>query len=412
MAKFAQTNLLRFPLGIDNRSLETQLADGALRVCINLDIDKNGALRTRAGARLVSAGDFHSFFEHPNHTFSLVAKDGSLCRMAGDSFVILRTLSTNARIYYAELNGDVFWSNGSDQGMVTASGDVSYWGILTPSQPTCVAITTGGLRAGTVRVTQTAIAPSGFESGAPAPASIDIIQGGGVQVTVPVGASFRVYATEPDGSEFRQIGGTWPSGSVLTIDRYPKGKLLESLLAVRPPASRFITVYKGRIWFATDNVIWFTGALSPHWLFPKECTLQLPEAITMMGAVDDGLFVGTTHQTWFILVDHPNNATIRMVLNRGAIEGSGLSMLPPGALSNQGPSGKSVAWLDTDGGLCIGRTGGAVQEIGRDRYVAGNAGSAGMSYFEHDGMMRIIAFLSNAEPPSAAQDTPITSVFS
>lgn len=412
MAEIAQTTLMRFPMGIDNRSLETQLADGSLRVSVNLDIDKDGALRTRAGARLVSSGDFHSFFEHPSHSFSLVAKDGSLCRMAGDSFVVLRSLSTNARIDYAELNGAIFWSNGSDQGMVTSDGDADYWGILTPSAPACTAVATGGLRAGVIRVTQVAIAPSGFESGAPAPVSVDIPEGGGVQVTVPLGASFRVYATEPDGSEFRQVGGTWSSGSVLMIDRAPKGKLLESLLAVRPPAGRFVTTHKGRLWFAINNALWFTGALSPHWLFPKECTIQLPEAITMLGAVDDGLFVGTIHRVLFIPVDRPSNASIRMVLNRGVIDGSGLSMLPTSALSSQGAAGRSVAWMDTDGGLCVGRTGGIVQEVGRDRYVAGNATSAGMSYFERDGMMRIIAVLSNAEAPSAAEDSLVTSVFS
>lgn len=411
MAELTQTNLLRFPLGLDNRSLETQLADGSLRVSVNLDIDKNGALRARAGTRLVSAGDFHSFFEHPSHEFSLVAKDGSLCRMAGNSFVVLRTLSTNSRIYYSELNGAIFWSNGSDQGMVTDSGESGYWGVLTPPPPACVAVATGGLRAGMVRVTQTAIAPSGFESGAPAPVSVDVASGGGVQVTVPTGASFRVYATEPDGSEFRQVGGTWSSGSALTVDRAPKGKLLESLLAVRPPAGRFVTAHKGRLWFARDNVLWFTGALSPHWCFPKEGTIQIPETITMLSEVDDGLFIGTEHQVWFMPVDNPNNATIRMVFNRGVIEGSGLSMLPTSALSPQGPAGRSVAWLDTDGGFCIGRTGGTVQEVGRDRYVAGNARSSSMGYFERDGMMRVIAFMSGSEAPSAAQDSPITSVF-
>lgn len=57
---------VRFAVGLDNRSVETELADGALRVCENLDVTRGGSLLSRLGLRPVADGNYHSAYT-PDH---------------------------------------------------------------------------------------------------------------------------------------------------------------------------------------------------------------------------------------------------------------------------------------------------------------------------------------------------------
>lgn len=411
MAEPSAPQALKFPAGLDNRARESALPGGSLRVCQNLDVTKEGNLLTRQGLRRVAAGGCHSFYGVPYGDFALCVQSGALMRFDGTTLTALRSVHPNAAMSYAALNSDVFFTNGYEQGRVTASGDLALWGLPTPPSPACQATDSGGMRAGTVRVTQTAVV-GGMESGAPEPVSVTVPDGGGVRVTVPTGASFAVYATEVDGDLFRRAAIV-ASGESVIIGAGFSGKPLDSLFAVKPLPGQFITAHRGRLWVASGSVVWFTDTLSPHWLFPHEGYYAFEASITLLAAAEDGLYVGTAERVFYLQGSKPSEMTLRPVLQRGAIFGSGTNDIPTDVLLGQGsfPS-RCCAFLDTEGVFCIGRPGGIVQRITDDHYVAGNAGQAPLAYWQHDGLRQFaVAMIDTVHDANAALDRQVQATF-
>lgn len=381
---------LTFPLGTDNVSRETALPDGAARAIENLDVTRSGGLLCRKGERLVAAGSFHSLHTTPN--FLLLVRNGVLSRMSTtESITSIVTLTPDASVSYAEMNGDVFWTTPYQTGRVTAAGDSDYWGINVPPATVASAVSSGGLQAGRYLVTQTAVLPSGLESGAPSPTAVDVVAGGGVQVTVPSGGTFAIYITPPNGAaEDLRLATIMESGSTAIIGTAPTGRLLESLWAIKPPPGQLICVFKGRLWVAANSVLWFTSERSPYWLFSAFGYFQFSGRITMLGAVEDGLFVGTNDGVWFLSGTNPTDMTMRQVSEVGAAKGTGPPDLPFNAFLSDGmPRTRPCVWMDMNGFLCVGLLSGNVIRPTDTRYSVGALSQFYTTFYRHEGIEQL-----------------------
>lgn len=402
---------MKFLVGLDNRSRETALPEGALRACSNLDVTRDGSLLVRQGLREVATGNTHSFFSHPSGRYAVFVKDGNLTHLDDTGESVLASVHPTARMRYALLNDEIYYTNGHTQGRITAQGVATFWGLPTPPGPVCSAATSGAMRAGTVRVTYCAVV-DGVESGAPEPAVITVPEGGGVQITVPTGASFAVYATEVDGSVFRHAV-TLASGATAIIGAHITGKPLESLFAVKPLPGQSITTHKGRLWVASGSVVWFTDERSPHWLFPHQGYYAFEGDSTALASAEDGLYVGTPSRLFFLQGNNPLDMTLRMVSTLGMLPGSGTDHIPTDVLLGQGsfPS-KCCAFLDSEGVFCIGRPGGIVQRITADRFVAGSADRAEIAYWTHNGLRQFsVALMDAAQDANRALDGLVQATF-
>ncbi|MBK7544103.1 MAG: hypothetical protein IPI57_20695 [Candidatus Competibacteraceae bacterium] len=404
------TLTLKFPGGLNNRSRENEIPDTALRVADNLSVTNAGGLLCRKGARRVLSGSVHSPFDAGE--FLLLVVNGVLSRFDGiGSATSLVTLSYDVPVRYASLNGSVYWVTQFERGRIDASGLVAPWGIETPPQIRAVA-TTGGLRPGDYWITYTAMLPSGLESGAPAPVSVSLPSGGGINVTVPSGSgvAFNVYLSPPDGTvdEIRYAIRLLP-GTSATVDSPPLGRLLESLLAVRPFTGQALCAYRGRLWIGQGSVIWYTSERSPHWLFPDAGFISTPDQVTLLGAVEDGIYLGTNSAIWFLAGNDPNEMTMRQVSSVGAVEGTGMA-LPDDAFSGEGtlPSTR-CAWMDTEGYFCVGYSGGAVARPTKVAYCAGRHLSGASGFWQYEGLRQAIIVLSDNGIPAqlSAVDTPL-----
>lgn len=405
---------LKFPAGIDNRSREYELIEGAARTLTNLDVARAGGLRCRFGIRRVAAGDCHSLFAHPNGNYALLVQAGSLCRLAVDETLTFLT-GVAGPVVYAELNGDIFWSDGATVGRVTAAGASALWGLATPALPP-VSTGAGPLPAGTYQVAMTAFhVASGLESGAAEPASITLTTPGSLTLTAPsasAGFQFRVYLTPPSGEsgELRRVATVDPGASVTLSTTTPDGPRLPSLFAVKPyPSSRLVT-YKGRLWGASGAVLWYTSELSPHWLFPASGFLAFESSIRMLGAAEDGIYVGLSDRTYYLQGGQPGDMAQRLVSTIGATAGGG-EPLPADAFVAQGafPS-RQCAWWDVEGVLCIGKPGGVIVRPNGDRYSAGSVTRAASSYRARHGLRQWLSVLRADDPitgPLQAIDPPL-----
>ena len=407
---------LRFPLGINNRDRETDLPEGALRSAENIDITNGGNLLCRKGLRLVASGSFHSLYRAPN--FLLLVKNGVLSRMdSSGTITSLVTLAVNSTVRYAQFNSSVYWSTLYEQGLITSAGDTGYFGINTPPKIVAASVSnSGGLFAGDYLVTQTAVLPDGLESGAPEPVTVSVETGGGIDVTVPAGATFNVYVTPANGSSKElRFALQLPSGGSATIGVGDRGKLLESLFATKPYPGQILRSHKGRLWIARGATIWVTSSNSPHWLFPATGYFQIEENITLLESVEDGLYIGTNNKTWFLRVTNPEEIkemTMRQVSSVGAVSGTGLGEFPYDVFAGQDAQVKQCAWLDKEGYICVGKAGGIIVRPTKANYCAGNILSGVLGFRQYNGLRQFVVALDSSGESSGliADDTPVGTI--
>lgn len=406
--------VLKFPGGVNNRDREYALPEGSLREAVNLDVTRDGGLRVRDGLRQLMTGAWHSLFPHPHGAYLCAVKDGSLGVVKTGEFTALTTVAGPVR--YADLNGDVFWSDGHIQGRIDGAGALAAWGLNPPPALQAVALTgQGGLDAGTYQITYTATI-NGLESGAPNPVILDVVAGGGIQVTTPASAArFAIYITPPNGQSLEFARAAELVGGVTAvIGAGNRGKNLESLRAVKPFPADHLCAYKGRLWAATGMTVWFTDTLSPHWLFPENGYFLFDAPVTLLEAAEDGLYIAAGERTYFLQGTELDKMNLRPVMYHGAVSGSGFGEFPYYVLIDaQGmmPT-RSCAWLSTDGVFCIGRAGGMVSRV-TDKSVSLSTGLSGLiTYWQHDGMRSFMVATNDQEQVvNAARDQTVATVF-
>jgi hypothetical protein len=70
-----------------------------------------------------------------------------------------------------------------------------------------------------------------------------------------------------------------------------------------PPPGEILEFYHGRIHIAEGSVLWFTEPFGYNWVDYSENYYVLPSRITMLRAIDDGLYIGTTTGVHFLRGD-------------------------------------------------------------------------------------------------------------
>lgn len=413
----AKPVILKFPAGIDQRSREYALAEGAGRTLTNLDITKDGGVICRKGLRRLIAGDCHSLYAPTHGHFSLLVRNSELCRLSADR-ALTPLVTVSGSVAYAAMDQIIYWSDGEKSGAINPTGEAGNWGLATPVLPLCEPVVDGGLTAGRYQIAMTAILDStGLESGAAEPASIEVSEGGGIQVTTPAasGVHFAIYLTPVSGErhELRQLA-LLPPSTTATLGVGNPGKPLESLFAVKPPPAHCLAVYKGRLWIASGSVVWFTPEKSPHWVFPSEGYFLFESAITMLGAAENGIYIGLADGVYFLEGNSPQQMTRRMTSRIGALPGGG-NPLPPDVFLGQGEAPSiQCAWWDALGRFSVGKSGGVIMTPTQDRYAAGFSACATGSYRAYEGLRQWISVLLQESPnpsPLSATDTTIRQIF-
>ena len=410
-------SIIKFPGGIDNRSREYAIIKGTARVLNNVDVTLDGGLRCRDGLRRVSSAACHSLFAHPRGLYLLSVRSGSLGRL--DSMENWTALTSVAGpVVYALLDDEVYWSDGATVGRVKADGSLAPWGLATPAPPIPVAVSGGGsLAAGEYQVTMTAVHSTGLESGAGEPVTVSLSTIGGIRVTAPTSASyiFNIYATPLYGEspELRHVA-TLAGGGSITMGDLNGGKRLDSLLAIQPLPAQCLCVYKGRLWAATGSTVWFTSEQSPHWLFQNSGYYPFESAVTMLGAAEDGVYVGLADRVYYLQGNDPIKMSRRLVSSFGALSGGGQEIPVDLFPANNSAVARQCAWWDTEGVQSIGKPGGLVVRPNADRYAVGAGESGRIGYRITNGIRQLVSVLDSSDQLVGnlqSTDVAVTSVF-
>lgn len=221
--------------------------------------------------------------------------NGTLKQVLPDyTYRTLKTGLSAAPAYFTEVNGVVFYSNGTDYGLI--ANEVKPWGIPVPSAPFLTA-GSGKLLGGTYQVCCTYVDAEGLESGNGEVSLITVDDGAQIGVTAPQRAGYttNVYATMRDGTVFYLLG----SGSV-SYNCDPNELEMElPFWLMDGPRGTIPAFWGGSMyiaeWFPAQDysVIWKSEPLDYHHFDYGSEGLMVPGEVRMLYGLNEALLIGT-----------------------------------------------------------------------------------------------------------------------
>lgn len=286
--------------GLDNVTDPLRVGLGWLTQADNVNVTDTGGLSRREGYVLDRAGAYSGAFSTVDFSRMYVVVGGAIKNYVGTT---LKTLTSTAPMYWAETNNQVFFTNGTDSGIILPDDTVLAWGWQTPSAPT-VSATTGSLAAGMYQVRCTFTLPDGRETGMGDSAEITLTAGQALQVSgIPLlaGHTTNVYIA-PANSTVYQLAFSTTSLTAFTWNTSPDNlgpELLNQFLDPLPVGGEPIQIWNGRAYVAQyladadQTVVWFSQPLGYHLFNLNQDFFIVPGHVLMLAPHDDALIVGT-----------------------------------------------------------------------------------------------------------------------
>ncbi|MDB5886681.1 MAG: hypothetical protein JWR74_2852 [Polaromonas sp.] len=114
--------------GLNNVSDKLRLGLAWLTQADNIDISDTGAIKKRAGYTLAFAGATTAAYATLDEQRCFVVDGGQLKALTGpDAAVLLLSGLASAPMHWTEVNGQVFFSNGVDSGIIQPDNEVLPW---------------------------------------------------------------------------------------------------------------------------------------------------------------------------------------------------------------------------------------------------------------------------------------------
>jgi hypothetical protein len=300
----ANAQITRFK-GLNNVSDGLRLSDGWLTTADNINITDTGAIVRRDGYTLALSGSYTGAYTTKDFTRMYVIDSGSLKKINADmTSVTLRSGITASPMYFAEVNQQVFYTNGVDSGIILIDDSVIDWYISVPPSPVLTAIG-GSLDAGTYQVVCTYETVDGRESGSSDPAEItldgtqqihisNILPSAGRTCVYIAPANSTVYQLAFITKNTTQLWGSPP----VALGR----ELLNHTLDPLPLGAIVPTFWKGRMYLAeylpseNASVVWYSLPFGFHLFDPSKDFFLVPGKCLTLCPTKETLVVGTDVQ--------------------------------------------------------------------------------------------------------------------
>jgi hypothetical protein len=297
-----------------------------LRDAVNVDVLTLGNVRRRSGVRqVVIDANAHSVFA--TDTLMIWATPTSL-RVADVNFkitVVLNDVRLKKPISYVTVNGRTYFSNENINGIINADGTYEPWGIVPPAVPPTLSGAAGNRQ---YSVTCTFVTFTGEESGAPLASTIGIGDVPTINVlnipqsSDPRVVSTRLYVTNIDGGMFyRAVDVPKGQTSIAINGFFSSGATLKTQFMQPPPTGQLLTYNNGVIFIASGSNVFHTAPLRYGAYRPDEHFYMYPERVTLVKAVDDGVYVSSDN-IYFLAGATTGEVVQRHVAVGKAIEGA------------------------------------------------------------------------------------------
>jgi hypothetical protein len=392
----ARTITYRTFRGINNILPEDSLVsrEGVfLRTVTNADIDNAGRVRRRKGFDSVVSADVHSLWSDNDLCF--FRQTTYLKQMLAD--YTTRTVASglpdnDLPMAFLSLNGLVYYTDSQVTGVIVDSGRANRsWGLALPPTPD-VAEAAGVLPAGRYLITATYLRNDGQESGSDVPALITLGAAGGIAVALtpsddPTVSTIRLYASFPDGQGLYLAGEYANLSTTVVYDgESGLGRELKTFLLAPAPAGHLIEYFNGRVYVASNSYV-FPSRPYAYELFDMDDYLPFDGIITLLAAVDDGLYVSDGKKTYFLAEGKKRTE----VCPYGAIEGTA-AKVDLATIGDGTKEGTAIMWASGKG-IILGSNGGQITNLTEGKYVFPSAPSGAALFRQQNGINQYILVL-------------------
>lgn len=411
-----------FSEGANNVFREDSLRPSQLRSAVNVDVLPEGKIRRRLGySLLVPMSDARSAYVHQGYVY--VADEGALKRvdLSDLSVESLAPIPASAALSYAVLNEYLYISSGDPQQSyrINSAGALEFWAPEFPEgQPTLSVVPLGALPAGDYQVA-VAFLRGAEESGTGRAAGITLTETGAIQLTsLPKPerndtTHIRVYASTANGTVLYSYGDFPAAAPAISISNTPSGKQLETQFLEPLPAGHIIRNYRGRLYSAVSNILFYSQALRYSQTNRSQDFIAFPERVTMVRPVENGLFVGTRTKALFLSGNTPGELQQTIVHHAGVVEGTD-TVVPVGVFGFESLTTGTVAvWWSTSGTMVIGLPNGQVQIVREGELSLPEFTRGATMLREENGVQQLLSVLQ--QPKSeisalAAKDEAVVTV--
>lgn len=306
MAKPLPDQITRAFRGLNTVTDPRSLGLSWLTQADNVDVTDAGKLVKRSGYDRTLTGSFAGGYSTHDFQRMYVVAGLALKAMAGASAAVtIATLTSTAPMYWGEVNGQVFFNNGVDSGIILGDNTVLPWAWTVPQAPTLTA-GAGSLEPGSYSACCTFVLPDGRETGASAPVEIDLADGQSLVVSdIPQVTGWRtnVYLSPANSEVFSLLRSAAPVAVQWSLPADALGAELDTMfLSPLPAGCGPVAHWRGSMWAARylpgqdQTVIWVSKPLAWHLFHLAEDFIMVAGRVLMLAEHDQALVIGTDRE--------------------------------------------------------------------------------------------------------------------
>jgi len=346
-----------------------------LAIALNVDIGYEGELRRRAGYNRTSTLCHENLHQAENFMLTTDLGDLTAIHPSGTRIVLYPSLG-NDRVWYCNLpDGRTTFSNGLICG-ITDGLTMTTWGVPVPPSIGALTPVAGALFPGDYQYQITYVRLSDKLEGGPAYSAPTAVPDGGVLLTgLPVlaGHSINVYLTAQNGDiSFLAGNTTGASFSYLgTNDALTLPCRTEFLQPA--PVGTVTALWRGRVLTAVGPVLYASRTGQVELFDVRRDFKQFTAPITLIQAVDDGLYVGTELELAFLSGTEFDKLSYVQVVDGPVALGSGVPARGELIMLGQGVGQGEAMVCIADKTLVAGFNGGNIFRMTEGRYTTSAA---------------------------------------
>lgn len=389
-------NIGPFVLGANNIAADFDLPKDqngrqiAARAIVNADVDRTGHPRRRSGRSLVQAfTGAHSIWSDGTRT--LLVRGSSLYRVTAFSpayaETLVKVLSNDNPMSYEAVNGEVYCSNGTDFGRISAGNVWSSAGLPTPATLVASPVADGSLPAGKYQVAITYAMASGEESGAKH-ANLEFAAASNISLALPAAAGgathINIYLSKLNGSEVYLHSQVAVGTSPVVLSALATGRMLQSPFLEPLPAGTQVVYGNGRLMTASGARVYVSDPYNLGLYDPVKGFIEFPANVAIVAPNQNGTYIVADKTYWFAGTSFAAAERVDDVLPYGAT---------PGTFFRVPGEKKLVGWYGHEG-VVIADAQGQVKAIQEGNYAADRATGGATLVRELNGITSLVACLT------------------
>jgi len=158
-----------------------------------------------------------------------------------------------------------------------------------------------------------------------------------------------------------------------------------------PLAFNDVETFAGRNYYACGERVYYTPVFGYYKLRLGKDYFRFPDTITMIAKVENGLFVGTLDEIFYLNNREPKKADLLKVANVGVIEGT--KAYVEGSIVGDGASTELLPIWATTAGFCVGLPNGQLNRV-TQKSVSLPQGSLGSAMYRNEnGQNHIVSII-------------------